>query len=148
MADNFNISGDIKDVLYNLYGTPDRKSYGGDLSTPSYGIAAYYDPQYQEANARVGNHSLNVARSGGVNTPKYKYQNENLNLEITPENAYANLTKKLNQNSTAGIYGNYGKAGNSIGLQYKRLLDNGFIDLNGNLTKEGYNLMLNGQVNF
>lgn len=77
-------------------------------------------------------------------TPYYQYNNGRLNLEVTPKDIQAGIN--AGNFSASGTYSK--QAGPALNANYRKMFENGIIDVNGNLTPQGYQLMLQGQYSF
>lgn len=145
---NAELKGSIGDYLYRLYANPDSRLIGGELSKKDMGVAGNLTPESQNMYGYSGAHSVGAERVNGKVTPYYKYSGDNYSVGADPRNVNAHVNMPIGKSGQLGLGAYLGKDNNSINATYKHLLKNGFIDVSGNLTKEGYNFMVNGQVDF
>lgn len=160
-----NFSTGVGPIFATGYIDPQNKNLGGRLEYSNEDIVAGINKDLFNPvgiDVSLGNTRANLDKYGydvttsipgipgevGYNsrskTPYYQYNNGPLNLEVTPKDIQAGINAG---NFTAS--GSYSKeAGPALNASYRKLFENGMIDVNGNLTPQGYQLMLQGQYSF
>jgi hypothetical protein len=158
-------SAELGPVYATGYVDPQNKNLGGRLEYSNQDIVAGINKDLMNpagVDVAMGNTRANldkygydvttsvpgipgeVGYSGRNKTPYYKYNDGMLNLEATPKDIQAGVNMG---NFTAS--GSYSKqAGPALNANYRKMFENGVIDVNGNLTPQGYQIMLQGNYSF
>jgi hypothetical protein len=107
-------------------------------------IMANLDKYGYDVNTSLGPLPGQVGYNSRNKTPYYNYNNGPLNLEVTPKDIQAGVN--VGNFTASGTYSK--EAGPAVNANYRKMFENGMIDVNGNLTPQGYQLMLQGQYSF
>jgi hypothetical protein len=117
-------STDVGPIQVNAMSLP----MGGDVSASMVG-----------SPSRVG-----YTQQGNMGTPYAATNVAGLDLRLTPQDVSAQTN--IGPINVGASYSSQG--GPALNANYRKMFENGMIDVNGNLTPQGYQIMLQGQYSF
>jgi len=165
-----NESGMLDFSTENLKGTLDKAGYDVSASTGELNTEVGYSSRAKTpyVNYKGNNLSVNATSSDiktGVTVDNFtansiyaRGQNPyfDAKVDLGPASLGGSYSKDMGYSTNANVkvgglnlgvdYNQYG--GPALNANYQQLFKNGVIDANGQLTPEGYNLMLQGTINF
>lgn len=124
-------------------------AYRVALQDGDWRLAKQIQGEMSRTSVGYGEHEVGQISTPEGDTPYYGYQNQNMNLEVTPDmiqGNYRDVSPDGRDQVSAGGFAS--KETYGAQAQYKKLLDNGYIDINGNVTPEGWRVGVGGQINF
>jgi hypothetical protein len=108
------------------------------------GVKANIDQTGYDATTSLGPLPGQIGYSSRNKTPYYQYNNNGLNLEVTPKDIQAGIN--VGDFTASGTYSK--EAGPALNANYKKMFKDGMVDINGSLTPYGYQVMLQGNYSF
>ena len=96
------------------------------------------------ASLRGSPNRVGYTQQGNMGIPYAATNVGGVDLTLTPKDIQAGVN--VGDFTASGTYSK--EAGPALNANYRKMFENGVIDVNGNLTPQGYQLMLQGQVSF
>jgi hypothetical protein len=123
--------------------------YNAAINKGDFGLAAQIGKEMQRLSASYGPINAGVTKTPMGDTPFVGYQGQNLQVNATPEMIQAGYTE-MSPDQRKQFMANGFATKDYYGAQanFKKLYDNGYINIKGEITPQGWNAGIGGEFEF